>query len=62
MSRRRSFRSRARDEFDTILAHGTIAVILWLGVITGAVVLPTGTQLCLLDTVVHGKARSHDGR
>lgn len=55
MFTRRSFRSRARYKFDTILARGTIAVILWLGVFTGAVVWsPARCSLCL-DIVVHGK-------
>lgn len=55
MSTRRSFRSRARYKFDTVLARGTVAVILWLGVVTGAVVLVSGTLLSVLDIVVHGK-------
>lgn len=62
MSRRPSFRGRARYKFDTNPARGTTAVILWLGVITGAVVLATCTRLCLLDIEVHGKGRGHDGR
>ena len=55
MSTRRSFRSRARYKFDTVLARGTVAVILWLGVVTAAVVLVSGTLLSVLDIVVHGK-------
>ncbi|MDQ4070883.1 MAG: hypothetical protein M3203_15645, partial [Actinomycetota bacterium] len=54
MSARRSFRRRVRYKFDTILARGTIAVILWLGLITAAVVLVTGTLLSVLDIAVHG--------
>ena len=45
----------ARYRFDTVLARGTVAVILWLGVITGVVVLVSGTLLPVLDIVVHGK-------
>ena len=55
MSTRRSYRSRARYRLDRVLARGTVAVILWLGVVTGAVVLVTGTLLSVLDIVVHGK-------
>ena len=55
MSTRRSFRSRARYRFDTVLAGGTVAVILWLGVVTGVVVLVSGTLLSVLDIAVHGK-------
>jgi voltage-gated potassium channel Kch len=54
MSARRSFRRRLRYKFDTVLARGTIAVILWLGLITGAVVLVTGTLLSVLEIAVHG--------
>ena len=54
MSARRSFRRRVRYKFDTILARGTGAVILWLGLITGTVVLVTGTLLSVLEIAVHG--------
>ncbi len=54
MSARRSFRRRLRYKFDTVLARGTIAVILWLALITGAVVLVTGTMLSVLEVLVHG--------
>lgn len=54
MSARRSFRRRVRYKFDTILARGTFAVILWLGLITGAVVLVTGILLSALEIAVHG--------
>ncbi len=54
MSARRSFRRRVRYKFDTVLARGTIAVILWLGLITGAVVLVSGTLLSVLEIAVHG--------
>jgi voltage-gated potassium channel Kch len=53
-STRRSMRRRLRYRFDTLLARGTIAVILWLALITGTVVLITGTLLSVLDVVVHG--------
>src|SRR4051794_40270757 len=54
MSARRSFRRRLRYKFDTILARGTIAVILWLGLITALVVVVTGTLLSVLEIAVHG--------
>ena len=54
MPARRSLRRRLRYKFDTVLARGTIAVILWLGLITAAVVLVTGTLLSVLDIAVHG--------
>ncbi|HEX2119502.1 MAG TPA: hypothetical protein VHF91_09985 [Acidimicrobiales bacterium] len=54
MSARRSFRRRLRYKFDTLLARGTVMVILWLGLITAAVVLVTGTLLSVLDIAVHG--------
>jgi voltage-gated potassium channel Kch len=54
MSARRSFRRRLRYKFDTILARGTIAVILWLGLITAMVVVVTGTLLSVLEIAVHG--------
>ncbi len=54
MSTRRSFRRRLRYKFDTILARGTVAVILWLGLITAAVVVVTGTLLSVLEIAVHG--------
>ena len=54
MSPRRSFRRRVRYKFDTILARGTVAVILWLGILTGTVVLVTGTLLSVLDIIIHG--------
>ncbi|HTJ75282.1 MAG TPA: hypothetical protein VL337_07940 [Acidimicrobiales bacterium] len=54
MSAHRSFRRRVRYKFDTILARGTVAVILWLGLITGAVVLVTGVLLSALEIAVHG--------
>ncbi|HEX2048746.1 MAG TPA: hypothetical protein VHF27_13350 [Acidimicrobiales bacterium] len=54
MSARRSFRRRLRYRFDTLLARGTVMVILWLGLITAAVVLVTGTLLSVLDIAVHG--------
>ena len=49
-----SFRRRLRYRFDTVLARGTIAVILWLGLITAAVVLVTGILLSVLEIAVHG--------
>jgi hypothetical protein len=54
MSARPSFRRRLRYKFDTVLARGTVAVILWLGLITAAVVLVTGTLLSVLEIAVHG--------
>jgi hypothetical protein len=54
MSAKRSFRRRVRYKFDTILARGTIAVILWLFLITAVVVVITGTLLSVLDIAVHG--------
>jgi len=54
MSAKRSFRRRVRYKFDTILARGTIAVILWLFLITAAVVVVTGTLLSVFDIAVHG--------
>ena len=54
MSAKRSFRRRVRYKFDTILARGTIAVILWLFLITAAVVVITGTLLSVFDIAVHG--------
>ena len=54
MPARRSFRRRVRYKFDTILARGTVAVILWLFLITAAVVVVTGTLLSVLDIAVHG--------
>ena len=54
MSTRRSLRRRLRYRFDTVLARGTVAVILWLGLITGTVVVVTGTLLSVLDIAVHG--------
>ena len=54
MSAKRSFRRRIRYKFDTILARGTIAVILWLFLITAAVVVVTGTLLSVFDIAVHG--------
>ena len=54
MSARRSFRRRLRYKFDTVLARGTVAVILWLGLITAAVVVVTGVLLSVLEIAVHG--------
>lgn len=54
MPARRSFRRRVRYKFDTVLARGTVAVILWLFLITAAVVVVTGTLLSVLDIAVHG--------
>jgi len=54
MSAKRSFRRRVRYKFDTILARGTVAVILWLFLITAAVVVVTGTLLSVFDVAVHG--------
>ena len=54
MSAQRSFRRRVRYKFDTILARGTIAVILWLFLITAVVVVITGTLLSVFDIAVHG--------
>lgn len=54
MSARRSFRRRLRYKFDTLLARGTVMVILWLGLITAGVVLVTGTLLSVFDIAVHG--------
>ncbi|MEA2685978.1 MAG: hypothetical protein QOE93_1173 [Actinomycetota bacterium] len=54
MSARHSFRRRVRYKFDTILARGTIAVILWLGLLTGTVVLVTGIILSVAEILVHG--------
>ena len=54
MSARRSFRRRVRYKFDSILARGTVGVILWLGLITATVVVITGTLLSVLDIAVHG--------
>ena len=47
-------RRRIRYKFDTILARGTVAVILWLFLITAAVVVVTGTLLSVFDIAVHG--------
>jgi len=54
MPARHSLRRRLRYKFDTILARGTIAVILWLFLITAAVVVVTGTLLSVFDIAVHG--------
>ncbi len=54
MSARHSFRRRIRYKFDTVLARGTIAVILWLGIITAGVVVVTGTLLSVMEIAVHG--------
>ena len=54
MPARHSFRRRIRYKFDTILARGTVAVILWLFIITAAVVVVTGTLLSVFDIAVHG--------
>jgi voltage-gated potassium channel Kch len=54
MPARSLFRRRIRYKFDTILARGTIAVILWLFLITAAVVVVTGTLLSVFDIAVHG--------
>lgn len=54
MPARNSFRRRVRYKFDTILARGTVAVILWLFLITAAVVVVTGTLLSVFDVAVHG--------
>jgi voltage-gated potassium channel Kch len=54
MAAKRSFRRRVRYKFDTILARGTVAVILWLFLITAAVVVVTGTLLSVFDIAVHG--------
>src|SRR5215213_10357956 len=54
MSTKRSFRRRVRYKFDTVLARGTIAVILWLFLITAVVVVVTGTLLSVFDIAVHG--------
>jgi voltage-gated potassium channel Kch len=54
MSARHSFRRRLRYKFDTLLARGTVAVILWLGLITATVVTVTGVLLSVLDIAVHG--------
>ncbi len=54
MPARHSFRRRVRYKFDTILARGTVAVILWLFLVTAAVVVVTGTLLSVLDIAVHG--------
>jgi hypothetical protein len=51
---RRSWRRRLRYRFDTLLARGTIAVILWLCLLTATVVVITGVLLSVLDVVVHG--------
>ena len=54
MAARRSFRRRVRYKFDTVLARGTFAVILWLFLITAVVVIITGTLLSVFDVAVHG--------
>ena len=54
MPARNSFRRRVRYKFDTILARGTVAVILWLFLITAAVVVVTGTLLSVFEIAVHG--------
>lgn len=54
MSARRSFRRRLRYKFDSLLARGTVMVILWLGLITATVVTVTGVLLSALDIAVHG--------
>jgi K+/H+ antiporter YhaU regulatory subunit KhtT len=54
MSTRRTLRSRLRYRFDTMLARGTTAVILWLFLITGAVVVVTGVILSVTEIAVHG--------
>ncbi|HET7722652.1 MAG TPA: hypothetical protein VFK43_21985, partial [Acidimicrobiales bacterium] len=54
MPARSLFRRRIRYKFDTILARGTFAVILWLFLITAAVVVVTGTLLSVFDIAVHG--------
>ena len=55
MPARHSFRRRIRYKFDTILARGTFAVILWLFLITACVVVVTGTLLSVFDIAVHGR-------
>lgn len=54
MPARHSFRRRLRYKFDTVLARGTFAVILWLFLITAAVVVVTGTLLSVFEIAVHG--------
>ena len=54
MPARHSFRRRIRYKFDTILARGTVAVILWLFLVTATVVVVTGTLLSVFDIAVHG--------
>lgn len=49
-----SLRRRLRYKFDSVLARGTVAVILWLGLITTAVVVVTGTLLSVAEIAVHG--------
>ena len=54
MSTRRTLRNRLRYRFDTMLARGTTAVILWLFLITFAVVVVTGIILSVAEIAVHG--------
>jgi ion channel POLLUX/CASTOR len=54
MSAQRSFRRRVRYKFDTLLARGTVAVILWLFLISAVVVVISGTLLSIFDIAVHG--------
>ncbi len=54
MSTRRTLRNRLRYRFDTMLARGTTAVILWLFLITFAVVAVTGVILSIAEIAVHG--------
>jgi voltage-gated potassium channel Kch len=54
MAAQRSFRRRVRYKFDTLLARGTVAVILWLFLISAVVVVISGTLLSVFDIAVHG--------
>jgi voltage-gated potassium channel Kch len=53
VSEHHSFRARLRYRFDTALAAGTAAVILWLGVITATVVIVTGIIVSVTDMAIH---------
>ena len=54
MSVSHTLRSRLRYRFDAMLARGTTAVILWMFLITFAVVVVTGTILSVTEIAVHG--------
>ena len=53
MSNRYSIRARVRYRFDTTLASGTAAIVIWLAVITALVVLLTGVIVSLAGIAMH---------